>query len=111
MNDLDAIEPGADTVMSAELVRLFKYAGCDPTKCHACGKLIRVGQVFKLLTHTKPSLTPRDEMCCAKCGEPELVKRDKRVAKNMGGYISMRGIGLRFGGGYSRPTKGTSDAK
>lgn len=110
MSDLDAIDPGVDTVMSAELIRLFKFAGCYPTKCHACGKLIRSGEVFKLLTHTKPGQESRDEMLCAKCGEPDLVKRDKRAAERMP-YRSMRGAGDRVLGGYSRPTKGASDAK
>jgi len=108
---LDSIAAGTDTVMTKELIRLFKYAGCSPTACHACAKKICAGHTFKLLPHKRPAGVLTDEMCCVRCGEPELVKRDKReederdrarAERGRADYIT-RGVGYR--GGYSRPSK------
>lgn len=102
---LDDIQPSTATKMTPDLVRLFKYAGCSPTRCHACGKRIKVGHLFKLLTHARPYGDPKDEMCCSRCGEDALVKRDKRESKR----TIPRGYGSsdapRYGG-YERPSKG-----
>lgn len=90
--------------------------------CHACQELINVGQTFKLVPHMKPSnlfgsaskLT--DEMCCAQCGEAELVKRDKREAKAKRIEDERRQVWPSphrepgyYQGGYSRPSKGQSE--
>ena len=103
---LDDIQASADTVMTAELLRLFKYADCDPTVCHACSKRIKKGDVFKLVPHLKPGRQSEDEMCCAKCGEAELVKRDKRSENAPKRLIVARrwDSGYRNVGGYSRPS-------
>lgn len=111
MSKLDDIEAGTDTVMTKELVRLFKYAGCNP-HCHACEKPIKVDQTFKLVPHKKaagwePEGKLLDEMCCAKCSEPELIKRDRRVAdERTKRYYSSTSRQAGFVGGYSRPSKG-----
>ncbi len=104
---LDKIKASVDTVMTPELVRLFKAAGCSPTCCHACLKTIRSGQTFKLLPHRKlGDRTTTDEMLCAKCGEPELVKRDLESARAAAKRRLFGGSsnGVRLGGGYSRPS-------
>ena len=105
---IDDILAGTDTVMTDDLIRLFKYAGCDP-HCHACNKPIEAGKTFKLLSHTsapgwQPGIGPIDEMCCEKCGQPELLKRDKRREKEaQDRHYSRKPSGS--GGGYSRPSK------
>lgn len=112
MSNLNDIAPSTDTVLTDELKRLFLYAGCDPA-CHACGRRIKVGDTFKLTPHKKaagwePEGERRDEMCCAKCGEPELLKRDKRSdAERTKRYYSSGSArsGVRVGGGYSRLSK------
>ncbi len=101
---LDKIKASVDTVMTEELVRLFRFAGCHPTLCHACGKRITAGRVFRLVPHKKaPDLPLTDEMCCASCGEAELDLRDGRELS-----ASVRRHTLRSGqaswGGYSRPS-------
>ena len=106
MNDLDAVPANEDTVMTEFLQRLFRHARCDPG-CHACGKRIKLGDEFKLLSHRKaPTLNPTDEMCCAKCGEHELVLRDKRDLKARHQYLGQK-MPNQFGrvSGYSRPSK------
>lgn len=102
---LDKIEASADVVMTAELKRLFAAAGCDPTVCHACGKAIKVGTTFKLVPHNGT-----DEMCCAKCGEPELVRRDARRKKAAAAVRTrLYPSGPTLQGGYSRPSKPAGD--
>ena len=115
--ELNDILAGADTVMTAELVRLFKVAGCSPTACHACKKTIDAGHIFKLV-----SFNGTDEMCCKKHGEADLAKRDEK--KNRKAYLSrqagggtvtnpgdVREINRRSAdlrgewAGYSRPSK------
>lgn len=95
MNEsIDDIVAGADTVMTAALKRLFKAADCDPTSCHACTRDINEGEVFKLVEHKG-----EDEMCCHRCGKPELVARDSK-------YATYRDERVRSGyGGFSRPSK------
>lgn len=102
--NIDDIMSGADTIMTSELVRLFKVAGCSPTKCHACGRILKVGMVFKLVAHKEPDAVSTDEMCCSKCGEDQLVLRDKRLAR-ASTPIYRRDIGTPSWGGYSRPSK------
>lgn len=116
---LDDIQASADTVMTAELLRLFRYAGCDPTTCHACQKRIKDGDTFKLVPHLKPGAKSTDEMCCSKCGEPELIKRDACKAKakakakaeaeaarrEVAPYYVMPGTRTLPMRGYSRPSK------
>ena len=123
---IDDIPAGTDTVMTDDLIRLFKYAGCSPTICHACATTIDVGCTFKLV-----SFKGTDEMCCAKHGEADLAKRDEkkkravakakknpgtRQARQGGGGtitnpdalrdINRQVAGLRGEwGGYSRPSK------
>lgn len=92
--DIDEIDANIDIVMTSGLMRLFEAAGCEPTECHACLKYIDEGDIFKLVPHEG-----NDEMCCAKCGEPELMKRDKRIARDS---ETRRRAGH---GGYSRPNK------
>lgn len=108
---LDDIDPSTDTVMTAGLLRLFKVAGCDPTRCHACTRLIKEGQIFKLVPHTRPDReVMRDEMCCAKCGAPELEKRDRRVQnerdKERRQAHRFSFAGRQPFGGYERPSRG-----
>lgn len=108
---LDDIESSVDTVMTAELVRLFKYAGCNPTVCHACNKPIKVGEVFKLCPHPNPH-TPEhelhDEMLCEKCDAKSLVKRDSReravLRREARRHTAAQGWTNRLGG-YSRLSK------
>ena len=93
------IPPSTDTVMTAELQRLFRYAKCDPA-CHACGKKILPGEVFKLHPHRPVrDWILIDEMLCANCGEPDLVLRDERETARRAAYR----------GGYSRPSKAPGD--
>ncbi len=92
---LDDVPADVSTLMTAELLRLFKAAGCSPAKCHACARLLRAGQTFKLVAHNGT-----DEMCCDRCGLPELIKRDKRAARQPQPPIRHSGWG-----GFSRPSK------
>lgn len=103
MKNLDDIKASEVTVMTDKLLRLFAYAGCDPTVCHACSRAIKVGHKFKLVPHCKlPLSTHTDEMCCEKCGEAELTKRDAREMKRSHNRVAP--LNNRFGG-YSRPSK------
>ena len=97
---LAEIGANADCRMTADLIRLFRAAGCTPTLCHACGRRLLAGAVFKLVPHQKPGRPLTDEMCCEKCGEHQLVLRDKREAKRSQSSIPRRSD---FGG-YSRPS-------
>ena len=118
--ELDDIKPDEPILMTVRLQRLFKVAGCSPTSCHACGDTIKVGETFKLVTHTKRGAAETDEMCCHKCGVIELTSRD---IKALAAPIRRFSIGTitdpdalkdinnqnaqRRGewGGYSRPSK------
>ena len=124
---IDDILAGSDTAMTKELVRLFAAAGCSPTACHACGKEIKVGASFKLVTYTKkePGATATDEMCCNNCGIKELENRYTRVpykpdSEYQGRFLKSKpkpdyiwdetrvNDKLRPNhGGYSRPSKTT----
>ena len=97
LDDINANEP---VTMTADLVRLFRAAGCSPTACHACGKKLLVGHVFKLVPHTKPGQAASDEMCCDKCDSRKLDARDQRNATERRSPV-VRGNW----GGYSRPSK------
>lgn len=106
---IDNIEPSVPTVMTAELVRLFDFAGCKPTACHACKRRIKVGDTFQLIPHLKPGDDNKtDEMVCGTCGEDDLVRRDKRLEAATrriyanGGFVTGPQPGF---GGYSRPSK------
>lgn len=100
---LDQIDANADYLMTSDLIRLFRAVGCDPTLCHACGERLLVGSTFKLVPHQKPGGAMTDEMCCEKCGEHQLVLRDKRAVKLDQPNVFRRN-GVSFGG-YSRPSK------
>ena len=109
---LEDILAGSDTVMTKELIRLFKVAGCSPTACHVCHALIDVGETFKLVEFKR-----KDEMCCAKHGKPDLAKRDKETKRDIAAFSTLRGVNTfrhNTGGGYSRPSaknrKVTGDA-
>lgn len=95
--NLDDIKASADTVMTKELIRMFASAGCKPTVCHACLTEIKVGDIFKLVPHRILKWEPKDEMCCSKCNDDSLTKRDRRELR-----YSIRANGS---GGYSRPSK------
>lgn len=117
---LDDIKAGEEILMTDTLIRLFAYAGCKPTMCHACETIIAVGDKFKLVSHKRilpknsevvkripgwaykyysEDSAPIDEMCCGSCGEKELVKRDKKDQKT---WRETRT------GGYSRASIGES---
>ena len=96
---LDKIKANEEQEMTANLLRLFKAAGCSPTVCHACQRRIKVGMQFKLIPHKKYDQgTMTDEMCCDRCAAPELVRRDKRASRL---YAPPDVARL---GGYSRPS-------
>jgi len=98
---LDSILAGTDTVMTPELIRLFKVAGCSPTACHVCAMPIKAGDTFKLVSYNR-----NDEMCCELHGKPDLVKRNRERKRDIGtafrGHYSFR---HDTAGGYSRPSK------
>jgi len=109
MDKIDEIKPSEDTLMTDELIRIFKSEGCSPTECHACEKEIKSGEVFKLVPH--PNITRigesregfRDEMCCDKCSTYELNDRDRRWIREEKNH---RAAKIRVGGhGFSRPSK------
>ena len=100
---LDAIPASENLVMTAELIRLFIYAHCNPG-CHGCGRPIREGQVFKLVSHTKPNEVTTDEMCCGKCGEASLVRRDKKEHRERVAELNRSERNVRHRG-YSRPSR------
>lgn len=95
---LDEIKADEPVTMTAGLVRLFAAAGCKPTVCHACERRIKAGMIFRLVAHKGT-----DEMCCDRCGAPELLKRDKRTEEFNRAMRPRRGLG-EFWAGYSRPS-------
>ena len=109
MNEIDQIKPSEDTLMTDDLIRIFKSLGCSPTVCHACRKEIKTGEVFKLVPHTNIDSKGHDiegfsdEMCCDKCDDHQLTLRDLRYRKK---YKSERVLKIAAGGhGFSRPSK------
>ena len=97
MKSLDEIKANETYELTELQRRLFLVAGCDPA-CHACKAVIAVGDVFKLVSHDG-----EDEMCCAKCGKPELKKRDARLEmerKQSNGIHERRDRSY----GFSRPS-------
>jgi hypothetical protein len=102
--NLDDIKAGETVVMTEGLVRLFRAAGCSPTRCHACSVELPAGSVFKLVAHTKPNGTATDEMCCGSCGEPELKRRDSLA---LPGRLRPARSTAGNWGGYSRPSQAT----
>ncbi len=45
--DITDLKPNTLLVMTTEMHRVFKAAGCDPT-CHCCENKIPVGETYKL---------------------------------------------------------------
>ena len=116
---LDDVPADKIMVLTEELDRLFKAAGCKPT-CHACRKGILVEREFQIL-----SFYGIDEMLCHKCNREKLEKRrrteearkaasDLLRAEHVEKYGLERvelvekhrrgGTGPRIEGGYSRPS-------
>lgn len=85
---LDDVPAGVLQVMTPELARLFRAAGCQPM-CHACAENIEVGDTFQLL-----SFDGRDQMLCALCDREDLealeLRREEQLQER------------RRSGGYSR---------
>ena len=110
---LDNIPAGQEMLMTEEMKVAFKYGGCSPTACHACGVKIKVGDKFKLHPHRRDRdlFDPdpvRDEMLCGVCGEPELVARDARDVIARRKYSAeKREQGKQ---GYSRPHKSCGES-
>ena len=109
MNPIDEIKPSEDTLMTDELIRIFKSAGCSPTGCHACEKEIKSGEIFKLVPHIRirPGCSTSeefiDEMCCDSCGSHQLTLRDRREMRE---YKNSKARKMAAGGhGFSRPSK------
>ncbi len=109
MKSTDEIEPSEDTLMTDDLIRIFKSEGCSPTVCHACTKEIKTGEIFKLVPHPSRNGAGNtiegftDEMCCDKCGSQQLKLRDIRHRRNHKYYVSAKIA--RGGFGFSRPSK------
>ena len=100
--EIEKIEPSENTTMTEILLRAFASEGCDPTRCHACKKKIKVGEVFRLIPHKKSSYSELlDEMCCSNCDDAALSRRDKRDAR----HTAKRYRSSNWGGGFSRPSK------
>ena len=97
---LNDIAPDTMTLLTEKLLRLFRYAGCEP-ECHACHTTIEVNQEFQLVTHGKQE--PRDVMLCSSCTLADLIKTEKRERRK-----ELRGRdfwGPTSRGGYSRPSR------
>ena len=103
---LDDIQPNETLQLTAQIARLFKLAGCDPT-CHCCREEIVVGDFFKLQTYNVQRTTnttierhERDIMLCADCDTIKLAAREKN-------HLRRRAKWLRENprAGYSRPTR------
>jgi len=109
MNPIDEIKPSEDTLMTDELIRIFKSVGCSPTTCHACEREIKSGEVFKLVPHRKSrpgydiSEEFVDEMCCDSCDSHQLTLRDRRAHKERKEHVARKIAG--GGHGFSRPSK------
>ena len=111
MSDLNNIEASQDTLMTEELIRIFKSAGCSPTWCHACDTEIKAGEIFKLVPHPKTDANGNelddiiDEMCCDRCETIDLKLRDSRRRLENKEHRARK---IASGGhGFSRPSKAT----
>lgn len=103
---LDDIPPDETLIMTAQMYRLFKLAGCEPN-CHCCNDPINIGELFKLATcevlRFTGASTPRkkelkDIMLCGNCDRDDL----KRMQRNkMSRVAKWRRDNPRAG--YSRP--------
>jgi len=109
MSEIDEINPSEDTIMTDQLIRIFKSEGCSPTECHACGKEIKLGEIFKLVPHPKTNYFGNiegdgfiDEMCCKDCETVDLNLRDKRLQRDR---HKLKARQLTGAGGFSRPSK------
>ena len=108
IKSLDEIKPSEETMMTSDLIRLFKSAGCSPTECHACANGIKEGETFKLVPHPNTDANGNvidgfiDEMCCDNCGSFELKARDRRAIRS---HSAHRARKIAQGGhGFSRPS-------
>lgn len=99
---LDDVPPDVTVVLTDELVRLFKAAGCSPPKCHACYQEIKVGDRFKLAAHEARDV---DVMLCDIHTIEDLIKEEQRVDRLNERYREARKE-LGYGGGFSRPSLG-----
>ena len=109
MSEIDEIKPSEDTLMTDQLIRIFKSEGCSPPECHACGDEIKLGEVFKLVPHPKTNCFGNiegdgviDEMCCKNCESVDLKLRDQRRQKDR--HV-LKARHLTSSGGFSRPSK------
>ncbi len=88
---LDDIPADQEIQINAEIVRLFRAAGCDPG-CHCCLRKIEIGDLFQLATNDG-----RDVMLCDRCNVDDLIaakiKRKRARERNVRQY------------GFSRPSK------
>ena len=71
---LDDVPADTTLILTHELDRLFKAAGCNPA-CHACGNAILSYENFMLLSYEGT-----DEMLCHRC-DREALKRKKQEDK------------------------------
>jgi len=105
---LDDIIPDTVTLLTEELLRLFRYADCEP-ECHACHKPIEVGKKFQLATRVystgwfrEGEQESRDVMLCSNCTILDLIKEEKRARRAHQRYRAEKiSMGLS---GYSRPS-------
>jgi len=93
---LDDIPADMVKVLTKNVDRLFRMAGCKPM-CHCCLKAIKIGQKFKLASDNGT-----DEMLCVGHGcdlhKMSLLRADRAIAA--------RRLNLSTGGsGYSRPSR------
>lgn len=107
---LDDIPEGTTQTLTAELDRLFRYAGCDPT-CHACRTPIKVGEVFTLTMYRRDRFggssferekKPRDVMLCGECTVDDLARAEQNARRRRARYMEEHPRA-----GYSRPSKVT----
>jgi len=109
MSEIDEIKPSENTLMTDQLIRIFKSAGCCPTECHACGEEIKLGEIFKLVPHPKTNCWGHiegdgfiDEMCCKDCESVDLTLRDQQRQIERKHQRARQYTGE---GGFSRPSK------
>jgi len=110
MISLEDLPADTTIMMTDELIRLFRFAKCEPT-CHACEKALPVGVEFRLMTAPARPLRPSiilpsgrrteqefiDEMVCSTCGLTELdAMYERKEAARIAALPSTRK-------GYSRP--------
>lgn len=89
--DLNDIPADQEIKIDAEIVRLFRAAGCDPG-CHCCLRSIEVGDVFQLATNDG-----RDVMLCDQCDVDDLIAAKKKRARARSRHVQKYG--------YTRPSK------